>query len=206
MRLFFAVELPDEVKERVFEAERELEEKGISLVKKENLHITLKFIGEKSEQECEEIIKKTSEIEFEPFSVRVAGVGAFPNERNARVIWAGAQAIRQKGEGKRAKNGEDGDLRAEIDCLGELAHKIEGTLGIKKEEFTGHITIARVRERADLRDFFQGNGKKEFGEFLANAFVLKKSTLSPQGAAYENVKEFFAGGKGIKRKGEKGGI
>ncbi|PIN83667.1 RNA 2',3'-cyclic phosphodiesterase, partial [Candidatus Micrarchaeota archaeon CG11_big_fil_rev_8_21_14_0_20_47_5] len=92
MMLFFAVELPDEVRERIFEAGRELEGKGISLVKKENLHITLKFIGEKSEHDAREIIKKASEISFESFSVRVVGVGAFPNERNARVIWVGAQA------------------------------------------------------------------------------------------------------------------
>ena len=174
MMLFFAVELPDEVRERIFEAGRELEGKGISLVKKENLHITLKFIGEKSEHDAREIIKKASEISFESFSVRVVGVGAFPNERNARGIWVGAQA----------------------DGLGELAHKIEEALEMEKEKFVGHITVARVKARVDLSEFFEKNKKAEFGEFLVNAFTLKKSTLSSQGALYENAGEFLREGKG----------
>ncbi|PIN83666.1 RNA 2',3'-cyclic phosphodiesterase, partial [Candidatus Micrarchaeota archaeon CG11_big_fil_rev_8_21_14_0_20_47_5] len=49
------------------------------------------------------------------------------------------------------------------------------------------ITVARVKARVDLSEFFEKNKKAEFGEFLVNAFTLKKSTLSSQGALYENA-------------------
>ncbi len=168
MRLFFAVELPEEIREKLFLLSREISGKGVRAVARDNLHITLKFLGEKTEAECKGVAKKASGIVFEPFSVGVAGVGAFPNEKFPRAIWAGANARE----------------------LGGLAGMLEESIGLSKESFTGHITLARIGGKVNLAEFFSLHKSGSFGSFTCNSFCLKKSELSPQGPKYGAVSEF----------------
>jgi len=169
MRLFIGIDLPDEIKEKVFALEKELPADGIKPVAKENLHITVKFIGER--EDANEIISALERIENEPIEISVKGVGAFPNKDYINVIWVGA-----------------------VGKLEPLVRKIEKALGMKNERFEGHITIARVKKRIDAKKFFERYAEEEFGSFSAKSFILYKSTLTPQGPIYEKFKEFkFAG-------------
>lgn len=171
MRLFIGIELPEGIRERVFALEKELPKEGIKPVAKENLHITIKFIGEK--EDASETIAALEKIENEQIKIDVKGVGAFPSMDYINVIWVGAEG-----------------------GLEPLVRKIENALKMKKERFDGHITIARVRKRIEAREFFKKHENEDFGKFTAESFTLYKSTLTPQGPIYERLKEFELRGGG----------
>ncbi|MGB9719483.1 MAG: RNA 2',3'-cyclic phosphodiesterase [Candidatus Anstonellales archaeon] len=165
MRLFIGIDLPEEIKEKVFALEMELPKESIKPVVKENLHITIKFIGEK--ENANETIAALGKVKNERIEVSIKGVGAFPNMNYINVVWVGAEG-----------------------SLEPLVRKIENALGMKNERFYGHITIARVRKRIDAKKFFEKHKNDEFGSFVAKSFVLYKSILTPQGPIYEKLKEF----------------
>lgn len=174
MRLFVAVEVPDEVKKRMGELEKELPENGLKKVESKKMHITLKFLGEVNEGKLEEIKKALGKIEFLPFKVGVKGVGVFPNEKYVKVVWAGTG-----GEG-----------------LEELAEKVELALApmFPKEArgFSGHLTLARVKRKIEIKEFLEKHRGEEFGEFLVRRFILMKSVLGRGGAEYSVIGEFPA--------------
>ena len=90
MRCFIAVELPESIKAEIFHKFENLKESGIvsgKFVEKENSHLTLKFLGELTEEQIEDIKKKLSEVKFEKFNAELGNVGFFPNENYIRVIW-----------------------------------------------------------------------------------------------------------------------
>jgi 2'-5' RNA ligase len=101
------------------------------------------------------------------------GVGAFPSSNYMRVIWVGTEAPEVKGI---------------YDQLsGELAK-----LGFKKEEFSPHITLARVKflkDKQALVDFIDENGEVEIGDCIVDKVILKSSKLTPKGPIYENIYE-----------------
>lgn len=176
MRLFLAINLPKELKGQLFELGQLLKAIGdINTVKEENIHITLKFLGE---AEPEKVINALESVKFMPFEVALKGVGAFPNASCARVIWAGCE----KGSGE----------------IAELHKMIEGALPQfeRDRDFHPHATIARVISLSDpqgLIEFMSGNSITKFGSFDAKSFELMKSELSRDGPKYEAVKSFSLG-------------
>jgi len=110
------------------------------------------------------IIKALEDVEFEPFTVKLEGVGFFPNEKFVRVVWIGV------GKGSE-----------EIERLHE---EVEKRLG-KDERFVPHVTVARAKGRVEVL-------KKEFSsdEFEVGSFSLFKSTLTPKGPIYEVIASF----------------
>ncbi|MBD3397589.1 RNA 2',3'-cyclic phosphodiesterase [Candidatus Micrarchaeota archaeon] len=176
MRLFIAVEVPEEVKKRMGELEKELPDEGLRKVDPGLMHITLKFLGEVEEVQLEEIKKALGKIEFLPFKVRVKGVGVFPKEDYVKVVWAGTG-----GEG-----------------LEGLAEKVELALAsmFPKEArgFSGHLTLARVKRKIGIKEFLGKHRGEEFGEFGVRKFLLMQSVLGRGGPEYSVVEEFPAGG------------
>ncbi len=172
MRLFIAVEVPEGIRGKMGALARELPEEGLARVKNENMHFTLKFLGEVEKAKLAQIKKILHNVDFSPFSVRMRGVGGFPNASHARVIWAGAES-----EG-----------------MEELARKVHAALvGLfEGDEFSPHLTLARVRGKAGLRQFFNGHEGEEFGEFRVDRFVLFESRLQPGGPEYRKLVEFGA--------------
>lgn len=151
----------------------------IKFVEPENIHMTLKFLGEISIVLIEKVKEVLGQIDFEPFIMRIEGLGAFPNIRRPRVIWLGVS---------------EGASR-----IVEIQRFLEDRLvrlGFRRErgEFIPHITIGRVRggnyERlrkriVELRDL-------TIGDFLVNSVRLKKSTLTSKGPIYETLYEKHA--------------
>ncbi len=174
MRLFVAVELPEDVRERMGELKKELPNDGLRKVESKKMHITLKFLGEVGDERVEEVKEVLGNVKFSPFSVEVEGVGAFPGKEYVRVVWAGT-----KSRG-----------------LGAVAEKVEGALGglfpKEKKPFSGHITLARVKKKTDFSGFFRKHGGEKFGKFRVEKLLLMQSVLKQGGPGYSVVAEFPA--------------
>jgi 2'-5' RNA ligase len=173
MRLFVAVPLPDELKAKIADLGKEIEQDGIKLVKPENMHITLKFIGDVEEHKIGDIEQSLREASFSGFTCDAKGVGVFPNENYIRVVWTGAES--------------DGKLEA----LAEKVGKALAGYG-KKDRFSSHITIARVKRRVDLKAFLEKHRQDELGPFDVSRFELMSSELKPGGPEYSVVATFEA--------------
>ena len=174
MRLFVAVEIPDLVKEVFGKLESELPSEGLKKVNPSLMHITLKFLGEVDDSKVPGVEAALSSVEFAPFNVQVKGVGVFPNENYVKVVWAGTESRE----------------------LGELASKVEEALSpmFRKESrgFSGHLTLARVRRKIEIREFLERHRGEEFGGFVVNRFVLMKSVLKRPEPEHSIVREFRA--------------
>jgi 2'-5' RNA ligase len=180
MRLFVAVEVPDLIKEMMGGLEAELPEDGLKKVDVKSMHITLKFLGEVDEGKVGEVKEALGGVEFAPFRVQVKGVGVFPKEEYIKVVWAGT---------------ESAELR-------ELAAKVEGALApmFAKEErgFSGHLTLARVKKKIEIKEFLGKHREELFGGFAVGRFLLMRSVLQKGGPEYSVVGEFPARVNGYK--------
>jgi len=183
MRTFIAITLPEEIKEKLKILQDKLKEAkaDVSWVKPENIHITLKFLGEIDAQALEKISCVIKEVAKDKicFRARLSGLGAFPNTASPRVIWAGI---------------------SEEDKFKEIAAVLEEKLsqiGIPKENrnFSCHATIGRVRSNSQLYQLgkaltgFKECFEKETLEFEVGKITLFKSSLESSGPIYEILKE-----------------
>ncbi len=180
MRSFISIDIEKkDVVEKILEIEKQLNETGASLklVEPENLHITIKFLGEISEKDIpliKRILEKNAKL-FDPFEIQLEGIGAFPSMSHPRVIWIGVSENREK--------------------LSNLANGISIDLdkaGFRREEkpFHPHITIARVkRYNSQLKKKILQYRDNSFGKIVINKIRLKKSTLTPQGPIYTTIFE-----------------
>ncbi len=183
MRLFVAVDISDDLRDKIEGVLRRISDVGgVKAVEKENLHITLKFIGEVSEARAVAIAEALKKVEFEPFNIYLRGFGFFPNERSPRVAWIGV------------REGEE-----ELRKLALEVNSVLKKLGFKQEEnFKGHVTIARIK-RPEGRDRILkilSELDDDFGEMAVRSFKLKKSTLTPKGPIYEDVEVYGVGDEG----------
>lgn len=170
MRCFIAVDLPKSTEEKIKEIQKNFKISGIKLT--ESLHFTLKFLGEVNN--LDEIKEKLSSIEYNPFEIYLRGLGAFPNEKFIRVIWIGCDS-------KELEN-----LAIDID-------KKMSEIGFKPEtKYKSHVTIARVRGRADKKVYALLNKFKsiEIGKMIVNEIKLKQSILTPRGPIYSDIASF----------------
>ncbi len=183
MRLFVGIELPEDIKKTIEGIEKELKKKvkEARVVKKENLHITLKFLGEVIEKKIAEIDEKLREVSesFTPFNVCVGKIGNFPEGKRMRVLWVGVES-----------NGVLNKINFKIE-------KVLSTIGFKEENrFKEHITIARFKSTPDMKfiEHLKEKYSSFLGEFRIKSFFLIKSNLTPEGPIYKNLKEYKLGG------------
>ena len=155
-----AIELPEKVKDELERFKQNISGR-VKFVEKENLHLTLKFLGEVNPNN---VIERLKAVKHRTFTMRLKGVGFFPNERFIRVIWVGVDLGRDK--------------------VKRLYDDISAVLG-DGEEFVPHVTLARVKGRVKVlnRDFTSS-------EFEVKGFSLFKSTLTPKGPVYEKIHSF----------------
>ncbi len=178
-RLFIAMPLPYRFHEKIRELQNKVDGLGkLKLVKPENVHLTLKFLGNVEEREIQEIEDGLSFIRETPsFNISLCGLGAFPNNKKPRVIWMGVK------EG--------------FDEIKNLQGKIDSSLesaGFNRDmRFHPHYTLARVKflnNKQGLMDFLKGKRFLAFGEHTAERVVLMESRLSPRGPEYSVIREF----------------
>lgn len=181
MRIFIAVELPDEIRKNIIELTNALKEVGaeVKWVEEENLHITLKFLGWVDDQKINNLIELTTKAvaEIGSFKAVVEGLGTFPPGKTPRVIWAGVSVGEEK--------------------LKKLADSLEQTLAnagyrSEKREFNSHVTIGRIKGKKGVEKLKEKLGdfkNPKFGEVLIDHVNIMKSTLTPKGPIYEKIKE-----------------
>src|SRR5215467_4464421 len=179
MRLFIAVDLPDNVRQQLGHIQQALRPLTDSArwVAPESIHITLKFLGEVPEKQIENVDSALAGLSWKPFTVTVRGVGFFPGNRSPRVFWAGLEAPTMK------------DMAEEVDARMER-------LGFDKEKraFRPHITLARARDNridSSLVTASEAYQEYDFGSFVADRVFLFQSTLKSSGAVYEKLKEYL---------------
>jgi 2'-5' RNA ligase len=179
MRCFIAVDIEDDnVRNKLFNIAKNFDILGVKIVEYENLHVTIKFLGEINEKIVEEIIGALSKISFKKFMIHVAELGAFPSLRNPRVIWAG--------------------IKEGFDEITQLYNLVENELkkaGLKfpKEDFHPHVTLLRIKDDRAIKQvmkIFEQFSNGDFGKFYVTHFSLKNSQLTPRGPIYTNIKVF----------------
>ncbi|MFO7966112.1 MAG: RNA 2',3'-cyclic phosphodiesterase [Archaeoglobaceae archaeon] len=180
MRLFIAADLDPEIREKLVPVQQVLDRSGVKTVKKDNVHITLKFLGEVEDSRVEPIKEALRKIEFKSFDFHVKGVGFFPSPNHIKVAWVGVE------EG----NDEMSDLAKQID------DKMK-KLGFKKEKkkFIAHATLARIKkinaqEREKMLKDLEPYLNQDFGWMNVSNFTLKKSELTPKGPIYSDIEVF----------------
>lgn len=151
--------------------------KALKPVPPENVHITLKFLGEVSDGSVPAIegVMRLAVKGVSPFEVRLVDIGVFPNERRPRVVWVGLTGSERLARIASA-------LEAGLEPLG---------FPMEKRPFSAHLTLARVREgfRPDLAGYIEKHRGRDFGSFTVEGIKLKKSVLTPSGPIYSNVLE-----------------
>ncbi len=179
MRVFIAIDLPDDIRRGLAELQHDLKNMTHSArwVAAESIHVTMKFIGEIPEKRLEAIDTALVGLSWKPFTVTIRGVGFFPGNRSPRVFWAGLEAAPMEG------------LAQQIDVRMEQ-------LGFEKEKraFRPHLTLARAREMRIHGSLVAASAKyanRDFGSFLVDRFYLFQSTLKPTGAVYNKLKEYL---------------
>ncbi|MEE8167648.1 MAG: RNA 2',3'-cyclic phosphodiesterase [Candidatus Hydrothermarchaeales archaeon] len=176
MRSFIAVALRNEKIQDVLEELRAVKA-DTKVVKPENLHLTLNFLGEIPQEKIDDIydVMKNS-LKTSPFNVDLHGLGAFPSVKRIRVIWVGFR--------------ENADKFIQMNC--DLEENLE-RLGFKREyRFHPHLTIARVkspRGKEELQALLEKYKDVNFGVLHVSKVELKKSVLTPKGPIYSTLRE-----------------
>ncbi len=184
IRAFIAVDLDDPVIEKICNVVEILKSRitEIRWLRKENLHLTLKFLGNIAESQVEPIAAALRHPLglFSPCTISAKGLGVFPDFRRPKILWVGLTG----------------------DQLVQLAAEIESALmplGFTPENraFTPHLTIGRWREGSrpakNLRQEIDSLNDFEFGACAVRQIVLFQSVLKPEGASYSELRTIQLG-------------
>lgn len=184
MRTFIAIELPKDIKDTLARLQEQLKISGadVKWVKPDNIHLTLKFLGEIDEQKLNKIMAILDDVtkDRSHFYLSLSSIGAFPKINYPRVIWI------------RIDKGEE-QVKELAKVLEERIEKV----GIPREDrpFSSHITVGRVRSNLHREQlvgdlvYLQNNPAGGDLGFGVARITLFKSTLTPQGPIYEVLKE-----------------
>jgi RNA 2',3'-cyclic 3'-phosphodiesterase len=183
LRSFIAVEMPVEIQAAISRStaalQKSLPKPLIRWVATENIHLTLKFLGDVSPTNLESLAEdlKAEAATHAAFSIPVSSLGAFPNARRARVIWIGLEAP------------------PALAALQRGVEAVAARLGYPPEErpFSPHLTIGRVGQNAGsadlqkLRIALEGSTVGPLGTVRVEAVHIFKSDLQPRGSVYTHL-------------------
>lgn len=179
IRSFIAIPLAPAVGRQARRLLRQLrrDQDGIKWVPEDNLHLTLKFLGEVVDREVPDVCRAMRRVAsgFEPFQIELGGTGGFPNDLRPRVLWAGISA-----------GGEV--LTALVAALeGELAR-----LGYKPEsrDYRPHLTLGRVRSGSrtastEVVERLNSQRERQLGQMPVDRLLLQASFLDKGGPTYQ---------------------
>jgi 2'-5' RNA ligase len=181
LRAFVALEIPDpRILDALVGMQSQLKQTGadLKLVERQNLHFTVKFLGEISDSKASEADSRLKSLRLAGAEVEVKGVGAFPNSARPNVVWVG---VAREHEG----------------LVSSIAQPVIGALeGIGEPDrrpFEAHLTLARMRSRSgseSLTSVLRTNAERSFGVVRLTKLKLKSSNLTPRGPIYTDVGEY----------------
>ncbi len=172
-RLFAALRPPESVCDALLDTMEGIP--GARWQDADNLHITLRFIGEVDCHQYADVMTALESVPLRPFPIRIAGVGYFEGKRRPSAIWA------------RIETGN---------ALRDLQHSIEmacrrAALSAETRKFIPHITLARLNSGSGpIVGWLSRHGDLSIGPWQAEAFSLFASSLTSKGAIYEEISRF----------------
>ena len=181
IRTFIAIELPAKIIDGLKEIQDELKDgtNKVTWVKPENIHLTIKFLGDIEADKIDSIagLLKSAAAKNRSFDISVKGVGGFPTIDNPRVLWVGI---------------EEGNVN-----LSALYNNIEdalSTIGFEKEErpFKPHLTLGRIKflkDRKGLKEWIERFKDITLGQYMVDSICLFQSMLTPEGAVHIKLKK-----------------
>jgi 2'-5' RNA ligase len=174
MRLFFALEMPAEVRQTLAETIARLRplSRGVRWVDAAGIHLTLRFLGEVQMERLEAIgtAARSGTSDSRALRLRTGSLGVFPERGLPRVVWIGLA--------------DDGGALAALQVALESAMEQEG-FGRERRPFSPHLTLGRVKEGGDPRPVLARVAAPEPVAFRVGEFVLMESHLGPGGARYQ---------------------
>ena len=167
MRCFIAIDVSETISNQLKELQNKFENLA-SITFPKIFHLTLKFLGEISEKQVEDVKNSLRRVKFKPFDLELTDVGSFPDDKRINVLWVGVKPAER---------------------VIELQQEIEKNLnGFAKDmRFHPHLTIGRVKfvkEKEGIRRLLKS---KMGGRFRAENFKLIKSELMPEGPKYTDL-------------------
>jgi RNA 2',3'-cyclic 3'-phosphodiesterase len=180
LRLFTAIVPPSSIQHELAELQEPLE--GVRWLPADNIHLTLRFIGDTDAQKLDRFEEVLAGVKVEPFILHVEGTGIFPTRGPARVIWAGTA------------NGHPRlfQLRKQVD---EALLRVDVSLEMRS--FHPHFTVARIGDAYDMKQlaaFLEKQRKFEAPPFRVSEFHLIASELQPgRPPVYRTLRTFAIG-------------
>lgn len=176
MRLFIAVDIPEEFSDYFLELQKQTGDDLAKIVFTKTFHLTLKFLGDIDEAKKDKIIELLNKVKFEPFTAELSNIGVFPNENYIRIVWVGLEPKNK---------------------IVELQQKIDNALACAfpgDKRFHPHITLGRVKFVKDKKKFVKLLKWMDVEKkcFEISRFKLIKSTPTSEGHVYAVLEEFKA--------------
>ena len=170
MRVFISMDIPKNILEKIKSIQKKIPEFEGKFTEAENLHLTLKFLGDVDEETLMKVRNRLREVKFKSFETQISEIGVF-SPSFIKIVWLHM-----------------------TNCL-ELQKEIDEKLSDlfeKEKRFMGHLTIARVKTIKNKKEFLEELGKVSFPkiEFKVKNFKLKKSTITKEGPVYENLEGY----------------
>ncbi len=177
MRTFICIDFPEEIIKEVSRIQESLSKYKFTgkTTEPENLHLTLKFLGEIDEERLDKVKEALSRIKFKEFEAKLEKAGTFKIRGNPKITW-----IKIGGKGIF-------ELQKEID------ESIKNLFPLENR-FMSHLTIARIKYVKDKKEFekFIKNIHPKKLSFKISKFYLKKSELKPLGPIYTTIEKYKA--------------
>ena len=175
-----AFEVSQQIIEVLVKAQDELRETraDVGIVSPENLHFTVKFLGDVPDDVVHAIDERIAGLDLTSFETTLAGMGVFPDLHRPRIVWAGVAAA---------------DEPAIIERVESVIEALDGIGKPEERDFVAHVTMGRVRSSRNidaLVAFARQNSSRVFGRTKISSLKLKSSLLTPKGAVYTNVREY----------------
>jgi 2'-5' RNA ligase len=174
-RLFIALALPDAVRKSLAALAEPLP--GVTWTRPDQLHVTLRFLGDVPDEQMESVIQRLTAVQVSPFILPIEGIGTFPPNRPPRVVWIGV------GSGHPRLF----QLRQRVDDA-----LLAAGLQIDVRTFHAHVTLARATENASpaLTHWLHTRRDEAAPPFRVEAFDLYSSELRPSGAVHTLKRRF----------------
>lgn len=180
MRLFVAIQIPEDIRASIASLLQEFRAIApqIKWIRANNLHVTLKFLGETEPRRLSPIQVSLASVHTKnPVALDFSGLGFFPNAKRPNILWAAIQS--------------SSNLQTIVAGIENQMH----SLGYPKEDrvFTPHLTLAHLDKAVlpmTLKDTIAQNSARHFGNFIVRDFQLIESKLKSTGAEYTTVQSF----------------
>ena len=169
IRVFISIEIPD--KSSLDEPLAYLRSvRGVRTSPPEQIHITLRFIGDVDESKVdviEDCVRRAVDGHG-PFGITVSDAGAFPKRERPSVVWIGASPQQEMS-----------------DIAGAIGRNLRAAgIDFDSKPFKSHITVGRCRDPVDLSGFFDAFSDREFARFQCSEILVMRSVLGPKGAKH----------------------